>query len=745
MVVTAFQSSSDVMLEENGGKDTQLLSYLIELCLVKLGGVPNVVTDFRAPKEIFEKVFPCQGEFEVKQVGSIVDLLYLPKLLNNDFLFGYNTDFDTLFIPKSVFISNEESNDPAEIAVMEPTDYGTYVKLKYNVNCQFELPSEMLAKQDDLKASSAKYVSSRQILEHVLRHMDKNKVDIVGPSLQTQPHAVNTDYAITTMDRVFAFRNPKWPNFAKEWKTRIRPNNWPDMSVINEIQSLGSHVVAKGNILSKECDLTWRVSFNIAERYMADLMTLQQKKCIVTTKTLIKDAKIEVVSSYHLKTVMWWTVEQGDISMWNSNDVGRNFLAFLDELLKALETGVIKNYFMPDCNMIQGIDRSELEKAILFFKGISKKPISAVLSSSGLTDFPVELRFHNLKDSLLRFNGDTQTKSSLLGIFENYFVKFGMSLPRHPNMRENGFHLLRIAASLCNSPDVDNFIVEHIFHAMREEPDDSHSLLASLLTIFSEKRVIQQLEVEHEANTNAMSDYFSNAGCAFHFWTKKRLQTKPRADDLESAYRCYRTAIRLSPNNPDFYAEYSYFLLVEDKAEEALKIAEKSIRKSMATNEYSYRVYSERFKETLDSRFCRHVTKHHPNHDIQVPSIVVAHYVVVLAKERTGKTVEAISGLKKFFEVCLDDRNQKRYDSLTVYGYSCIELAMHEEALKAFTMAHDTNLNEVQFQNIELCKEAISEMAQGKTILKFLYKRRTFVWASILSVFAILVCAKTRK
>ena len=46
--------------------------------------------------------------------------------------------------------------------------------------------------------------------------------------------------------------------------------------------------------------------------------------------------------------------------------------------------------------------------------------------------------------------------------------------------------------------------------------------------------------------------------------------------------------------------------------------------------------------------------------------------------------MEAISGPKKYLEVCLDNRNQQPYISLTVYGCSCMDLAMHEEALKAF-------------------------------------------------------------
>ncbi|XP_060565989.1 uncharacterized protein LOC132725013 [Ruditapes philippinarum] len=687
--------------------DVEILGYFIELCMVSLGGAPNITTDFTVVKKIFEDVF--QLYFEFRLVGSTVDRLYLPKWLNpkssEDYMYGFNTDIDTLFIPTSVYVSNDYSDGPLDVAVIQPTDFGTFVKLQYNDKCQYRLPSAMIS--DD------GYISSKKVLEEILHHMDKNKVHIVGPSLQTQNHGVSGHLAITSSDRVFAFKNKKWPKLADEWLHRERSNNWPSVSIIEEISSLCSHVVPKGNPLTLEQDLTWRISFNMAERYMADMMTLEQKKCIVALKSLIKRSNIEVISSYHIKSTMWWMVEQGDSSVWKRN-VGYCFLEFIDELIRAIDKGVIRNYFMPNCNMIQAASSDELQKALDCLQSIRKRPLFFLTTCPQLTELhdisdlesKNKFNFAILKDEVKNFKGDSGSKTRLLETFCVYFYNYGRALLRTPETRENGFKLLENAACISNV-DREDFIEDYLFKAMHEITNDFEFYFAALTIRIPIERIIEKFRLNY--SDDLISTFFHDAGCTFNFWANISYKNHTRISDLERANLCFKTSIRLCTTDPCVCGQYAYFLLNLKYYNDALSYAEDCLRKTEGQKEFQYLFYSKMFSEILDARLMEHVRKD-PNHVLTVPCDVIAHHVIILANKMARNENQAFSRIGKYYDICLDERNDHKYDSLVVYGYSCMEVNLYDEAIKGFEKAVEISRNEVILDNIETCRIAKKNM-----------------------------------
>ena len=136
-----------------------------------------------------------------------------------------------------------------------------------------------------------------------------------------------------SVDHVAAIRCNFWPEIANDWVMRDR--KWPTKDVIERIQAKGCHLVPKNADLD---DITqWRWSFSEAEAELAKAKNDLQFKCYFLFKCLFyAHLKIEgdgkVMSSYLVKTVMFWYCERHDVKEWTTD----NTEVMLKELLQEL-------------------------------------------------------------------------------------------------------------------------------------------------------------------------------------------------------------------------------------------------------------------------------------------------------------------------------------------------------------------------------------------------------------------------
>ncbi|XP_070560246.1 nucleotidyltransferase MB21D2-like [Ptychodera flava] len=133
-----------------------------------------------------------------------------------------------------------------------------------------------------------------------------------------------------TVDCALALVCKEWPSIAKKWETRDR--KWPASDVINAIIVAGCHVVPKSypGEGGDEC-LQWRLSFSLAERTLAHTFTEKQRMFYLVVKKIwrmyLKEPK--VLSSYHMKTTMFWVSEQTPAEKWTQFYLETDFLNFL--------------------------------------------------------------------------------------------------------------------------------------------------------------------------------------------------------------------------------------------------------------------------------------------------------------------------------------------------------------------------------------------------------------------------------
>src|SRR6218665_203350 len=171
-------------------------------------------------------------------------------------------------------------------------------------------------------------------------------------------------WSTLTFDKVHSVICPYWPQEAHEWRTRYRKHGWPSKDLINQIVSEGCFLVGKSHPFCKDDDddTQWRYSFSKAEMRLVASWTDSQKYVYhvlrIMRSELVKysaDKNKTAICTYHFKTQMFWACEEKPAEFWEDC----NLLTCICELLKDMEqrftSGDFPNYFLPDCNIIDGI------------------------------------------------------------------------------------------------------------------------------------------------------------------------------------------------------------------------------------------------------------------------------------------------------------------------------------------------------------------------------------------------------
>ena len=132
---------------------------------------------------------------------------------------------------------------------------------------------------------------------------------------------------------------------------------------MNRIIEEGHHVVGKASP-GGDPGLEWRLSFSEAELTLAEHRTHIQKKIYYIFKTIFKEnlGKSDVISTYYLKTIVMWAMEQNPPEYWRENNIGQAVLGLLDDLYQALLTRNLSHYFIPQLNLLRHISWDILDE-----------------------------------------------------------------------------------------------------------------------------------------------------------------------------------------------------------------------------------------------------------------------------------------------------------------------------------------------------------------------------------------------
>ncbi|VDI78189.1 Hypothetical predicted protein [Mytilus galloprovincialis] len=188
------------------------------------------------------------------------------------------------------------------------------------------------------------------------------------------------------IDFCFGVRYDGWPTEADEWVTRQRKYNWPQKDLIEKIRSLDCHLVPVGDKTSQNSHLEWRLSFLLCERELVWSFNDIQIQLYFLLKVLLKSELEQLyqdqLSSYCLKTAVFWYSESHDLNEWNEYNLLGLVKDCLLFILSFIKNGELQHYFDRNINLLytKFADIERKQRFIEKIKELSKNVIQAVIN-----------------------------------------------------------------------------------------------------------------------------------------------------------------------------------------------------------------------------------------------------------------------------------------------------------------------------------------------------------------------------
>ena len=368
--------------------------------------IDNWVT-FEIPKfiEQLDFKFSC----DVTKSGSVSEDVDLYRLYSNEEVI--ESEFDYLFFINDLEINEidvfciESFVNDNDIDSLHPGHSILGIvgeKIKRWEDCLGKLDSKLIIDGVELEAVSPSKIMSlfeKQLLSVIDQdNFWKNhivRMEQSGPAI-TLIMDFNFGPQVTySIDIVLAVKNPKWSVNVSSWPVRKR--NWPSKDIVKNITAAGTYLVPKFFNLENQ-EFEWRMSFSYGEhklmlsikeeflkrddlasgahRYqglakevmLSYTQSLSDSKCRKSCYRLMKyllkkhlSHSTKAITSYHLKTLFFWSLERLPEKCWDQSELAHCFLGLLDELISHICKHNIPHYFVPHLNLLGKIDPSDLE------------------------------------------------------------------------------------------------------------------------------------------------------------------------------------------------------------------------------------------------------------------------------------------------------------------------------------------------------------------------------------------------
>lgn len=132
------------------------------------------------------------------------------------------------------------------------------------------------------------------------------------------------------------------------------------------------HVVPVGDPTSRFSSKEWRISFLFGERELVWSFNDTQLQCYYILKCLLKleldNVAPEQLSSYHMKTIMFWQCENTAPSMWAPANLLKRVQTCLTELKEAIRNRQLEHFFDRRRNLLSTKFEAEKERLAMIEK-----------------------------------------------------------------------------------------------------------------------------------------------------------------------------------------------------------------------------------------------------------------------------------------------------------------------------------------------------------------------------------------
>ncbi|XP_034306414.2 uncharacterized protein [Magallana gigas] len=202
-------------------------------------------------------------------------------------------------------------------------------------------------------------------------------------------------------DHAWCFVCDFWPQSACSWIDRC--HSWPDPEVVNDIVRNGCHYIPLGARGPLE-DKKWKISFSKAEFKLVSSMNHSQFLTYGLLKVFFKEIIFRqsireetcgLLSSYHVKTAILWTIQQNTLPHWNPQNLLAGFWVCFNLLLKWVYQGVCPNFFIPQNNLFnRRVHGSVQNRLFLELHELYNKGLVCLLQSSSIRSYIIDVMYN---------------------------------------------------------------------------------------------------------------------------------------------------------------------------------------------------------------------------------------------------------------------------------------------------------------------------------------------------------------
>ena len=318
----------------------------------------------------------------------------------------------------SLLLQDDNEEHDVSFFVVEEDNCPGYVKLllaEVKTNCAYVYVA-CCKRMDDNKC----YLSNSKMKDLIYKKVP-NSFPIREREIHGPAHTIyKTDFMgnISKFDYVYCIHYDMWPNSANSFITRLKPNNWPSNSRIENIKRNGCDVAPVGHHDSQNNDIQWRISFSGEYDLFLDLTDVQAW-CYALIKIILSEnlntSQREVVSSFHVKHAMFWCVERCSCQWVDSNYINCLNIC-LANLIERIKDRHISHYIIEGRNLFNSKMTEKMSKEIVDV--LSNYDTTHVFTLHAFDCIFKSTRYNNalLKDTALK-----STTLACLGVYQAIF------------------------------------------------------------------------------------------------------------------------------------------------------------------------------------------------------------------------------------------------------------------------------------------------------------------------------------
>lgn len=190
--------------------------------------------------------------------------------------------------------------------------------------------------------------------ENVVQHcgLDYRRNEALSSTISP---SISGQGALNEYDGVPCLKLSSWPQVAIKWRERQSGSDvlfdraWKSKI----IQSIPLFLVPAGNPMAEDHHTQFRLSFSMVEIACFDRLISPMRKMFGIVKYVFKAMfpQNNLLSSYHIKTLMLWKIDLMALENWKFMKTTEFIKDMMEEIRLALHDGNIPHFFVEDCNI----------------------------------------------------------------------------------------------------------------------------------------------------------------------------------------------------------------------------------------------------------------------------------------------------------------------------------------------------------------------------------------------------------